>query len=400
MDCRLLLWDLSSGAPPSVLAGHQAPVWALCFSSDERTLASGGEDRTLKLWDLASRREVASFAQEKALYWLAFSPDNQSLVSGGIGFYDVWRAPRDEPLGLSRALPMFATNPPSTSLWGVPDGNVPPPPQLLAEEALCRSNLWKIHRAIKAYQEDHGEMPDWLGDLVPKFLPDTNCLLCPVDVATSFHSTWLPTDDPKVTTSYSYEFSALTNRTSDPYGLAAPGDTMKAWKARQLARYGGVVPLVRCSEHRAVLNITYAGDLVETSERWEDAADTKWRASHPESAEQWLRKMEQEGKPQALNDLAWRLATSSNPEVRDGRTAVRLSERAVELTGRKNPNLMDALAAAHAEVGQFDQAVTVQLEAISVIKGDPQTFDTNEKVKKMQDRLELCRRGQPYRDED
>ncbi|HZR17580.1 MAG TPA: protein kinase [Verrucomicrobiae bacterium] len=397
-DSRLLLWDLRSGAAPRALAGHQAMVWALCFSSDERTLASGGEDRTLKLWDLASLREVASFPQEKALYWLAFSPDNQTLVSGGIGFYEIWRAPRDEPLDHSRALSRFVTDLPSTSLWRVPDGNTLPPKQLLVEQQLCLSNLLNIHRAIMAYNKDHGGLPDWLGDLVPKYLPDTNCLRCPVEVATGLHSSWLPTGDPKVTTSYSYEFSALTNRTSDLYGLAAPGDTLKAWKARQLARYGGVVPVLRCSEHRAVLNITYAGDFLETGVMWEDEADAKWRAGHPESAEKWCRQMEQEGKPQDLNQLAWRLATSANPQVRDGRTAVRLAERAVDLTKRKNPNLLDTLAAAYAETGQFNKALTIQLEAISIIKGDPQTSGDDGTLKEMQERQELYRRGQPYHD--
>jgi WD40 repeat protein len=69
-DLRILLWDLRTGADPEVFAGHQAMVWALAFSPDGRTLASGGEDRCLKLWDLTAHREIASFLQDKPVYWL------------------------------------------------------------------------------------------------------------------------------------------------------------------------------------------------------------------------------------------------------------------------------------------------------------------------------------------
>ena len=68
----------------------------------------------------------------------------------------------------------------------------------------------------------------------------------------------------------------------------------------------------------------------------------------------------------ALNNLAWYLATCPDPKVRDGAEAVRLAERACELTGRENPTQLDTLAAAYAEAGRFDEAARTAEEARSL----------------------------------
>jgi tetratricopeptide (TPR) repeat protein len=61
--------------------------------------------------------------------------------------------------------------------------------------------------------------------------------------------------------------------------------------------------------------------------------------------------------PVALNNLARILATANKPELRDGREAVRLAAKAVELTDCREPTLIGTLAAAYAEAGQFANAV-------------------------------------------
>ncbi|MBU6400585.1 MAG: tetratricopeptide repeat protein, partial [Verrucomicrobia bacterium] len=46
-----------------------------------------------------------------------------------------------------------------------------------ADESQCRANLGRIARAIAAYKKDHHAVPNWLSDLVPKYLSDTNVLV-------------------------------------------------------------------------------------------------------------------------------------------------------------------------------------------------------------------------------
>jgi tetratricopeptide (TPR) repeat protein len=93
----------------------------------------------------------------------------------------------------------------------------------------------------------------------------------------------------------------------------------------------------------------------------------------------------------ALNNLAWILSTSSDPAVRDGRSAVGFAERAVALTGRKSPRMLDTLAAACAEAGEFGKAADVLREAIGL--SDDETKKTGFAA-----RLKLYEAGAPYRE--
>src|SRR5206468_2705273 len=71
--------------------------------------------------------------------------------------------------------------------------------------------------------------------------------------------------------------------------------------------------------------------------------------------------------PQPLNALAWLLATSPDPAVRDGERALRLAARAVELTASRNPQVLDTQAAAQAASGRFAAAVATERDAIQLI---------------------------------
>jgi arylsulfatase A-like enzyme/Flp pilus assembly protein TadD len=70
--------------------------------------------------------------------------------------------------------------------------------------------------------------------------------------------------------------------------------------------------------------------------------------------------------PEGLNDLAWMLATTEDSQLRDGAEAVRLAEQACQLTNYKKVTILDTLAAAYAEVGQFDKAVQMAETAIQL----------------------------------
>ena len=68
------------------------------------------------------------------------------------------------------------------------------------------------------------------------------------------------------------------------------------------------------------------------------------------------------------NDLAWLLATSPDPEVRDGPRALQLAQQAVGTTGGENVGFLDTLAAAHAEVGDFERAVQIAARVVALLE--------------------------------
>jgi WD40 repeat protein len=86
------------GAHRHVLKGHLDRVTSLCFSSDDRTLASGSEDFTVRLWHTPSQQEVGVLnAHRGKVQAVAFSPDGNVLATGGQRDADhgevlLWRA--------------------------------------------------------------------------------------------------------------------------------------------------------------------------------------------------------------------------------------------------------------------------------------------------------------------
>ena len=73
-----------------------------------------------------------------------------------------------------------------------------------------------------------------------------------------------------------------------------------------------------------------------------------------------------------LKALAWLLATSDNQDVRDPELALRLGEQAVKLTERQDAESLNALAAALAAGGKFDDAAQQQAAALELASDEQQ----------------------------
>jgi tetratricopeptide (TPR) repeat protein len=97
---------------------------------------------------------------------------------------------------------------------------------------------------------------------------------------------------------------------------------------------------------------------------------------------------------EALNNLAWMLATSPDASVRNGVDAVRFAERACRLTGNKKAGMVGTLAAAFAEAGRFtDAAATAEKAAdLADADGNSRFAAINRQL------LALYRAGKPFRE--
>jgi tetratricopeptide (TPR) repeat protein len=71
------------------------------------------------------------------------------------------------------------------------------------------------------------------------------------------------------------------------------------------------------------------------------------------------------GWPQAAGRKAWPLATHPDARQRDGPLAVELAEGACAATKHRDAELLDVLAAAYAETGEFDRAAAAAREALA-----------------------------------
>jgi WD40 repeat protein len=82
-DKLIKIWDLATRKERATLKGHRGMVDVVALSRDGKMIASGGRDRTIKLWDLTTYVEQATLEGHTArVRSLAFSPDGKLLASG------------------------------------------------------------------------------------------------------------------------------------------------------------------------------------------------------------------------------------------------------------------------------------------------------------------------------
>jgi tetratricopeptide (TPR) repeat protein len=95
---------------------------------------------------------------------------------------------------------------------------------------------------------------------------------------------------------------------------------------------------------------------------------------------------------EAINNLAWTLATDPNPQFRNGAEAVQLATRVCELTRYQHPLALATIAAAYAEIGRFNEAVSFAEQALQVAGSTGSPI-----AGRLQTMLANFRSGQPYR---
>src|SRR5262249_5178725 len=85
-DKTVRLWDAATGKELKVLegpAGHQNLVLSVALSADGKSIASGSQDNTAKIWEVPAGGAVRTFSQADGVTGLALSPDGKTLAGAG-----------------------------------------------------------------------------------------------------------------------------------------------------------------------------------------------------------------------------------------------------------------------------------------------------------------------------
>jgi WD40 repeat protein len=92
-DKTIRIWDRATGRLLDTLLGHRGFVRGLAFAPDGRTLVSGSEDKSVRRWDLDGGEGAAFHGHTGFVHCVAFGPDGVLAASGSLdGTVKLWPA--------------------------------------------------------------------------------------------------------------------------------------------------------------------------------------------------------------------------------------------------------------------------------------------------------------------
>jgi WD40 repeat protein/serine/threonine protein kinase len=93
-DLTVRLWNLATGREIACLKGHTDSIWTVAFAPDGKTVATCSRDGTVKLWNLTVQAEAATLkGHQGQVVAVAFAPGGNLLATAGTdGKIRLWRA--------------------------------------------------------------------------------------------------------------------------------------------------------------------------------------------------------------------------------------------------------------------------------------------------------------------
>lgn len=83
-DRKIRVWDINSGKIRNTFDGHEQDIYSLDFARSGRLIASGSGDKTVRLWDIESNSQVLVLSIEDGVTTVAMSPDGRYVAAGSL----------------------------------------------------------------------------------------------------------------------------------------------------------------------------------------------------------------------------------------------------------------------------------------------------------------------------
>jgi WD40 repeat protein len=110
-DRTVRLWDVTGKEKTKILGRHDSVVTALSFSFDGKILASGGEDLIVKLWDVATGKELRTIRRyTNSARPFAFAKNDSILITSSDDLLHVWDLKKGYKYGAVRVHPGLVSN--------------------------------------------------------------------------------------------------------------------------------------------------------------------------------------------------------------------------------------------------------------------------------------------------
>lgn len=83
-DKVIRVWEIASRTIKHQFTGHDQDIYSLDFARNGRIIASGSGDRTVRLWDIETNSQVLQLSIEDGVTTVAISPDNRFVAAGSL----------------------------------------------------------------------------------------------------------------------------------------------------------------------------------------------------------------------------------------------------------------------------------------------------------------------------